>query len=281
MQPSPSDRRLIYDIGMYNALDTAFYLNKGFRVIAVEANPIYIEQARARFSEEIAAGLLTIYDVALTESTGHTDLYVHEHDDWTRVDKDLDGRFPEGTFHKITVPTMPFSEIYARHDTPYYVKLDIRGSELPPIRDILASGRYPEYISFEWNLQLRTMLDLCMAHGYDRFNIVPQRAKSDFKLPDPPLEGNYVPVRFNGHMTGPFGREVPGDWLTRDQLDAQIAALEAAFARGDEDVKYEWHDIHAWRAGTVKANSLFRRFGSMFAADIRRRRIRQTGTGSH
>jgi hypothetical protein len=42
--------------------------------------------------------------------------------------------------------------------------------------------------------------------------------------------------------------------LTRDQLDAQIAALEAAFARGDEDVKYEWHDIHAWRPASKMGN---------------------------
>jgi len=262
MQPSPSDRRLIYDIGMYNASDTAFYLNKGFRVIAVEANPTYVEQASARFREEIAAGLLTIYGVALTETVGYADLYVHEHDDWTRLDKDLAGRAPafaEGKFRKIIVPSRPFSEIYARHDIPYYVKLDIEGSELPPIRDILASGRHPEYISFEMNLRLRTILDLCMAHGYEWFNIVPQEAKSDFQLPNPPLEGNYVAIRFDGHMTGPFGREVPGDWLTRDQLDAQIAALEAAFARGDEDVKYEWHDIHAWRRPAGNAGNIVKR----------------------
>ena len=30
---------LIYDIGMNHGEDTAYYLSKGFRVIAIEANP--------------------------------------------------------------------------------------------------------------------------------------------------------------------------------------------------------------------------------------------------
>ncbi len=39
-------RDLIFDLGMHTALDTKFYLDKGFRVVAVEANPRMVESAR-------------------------------------------------------------------------------------------------------------------------------------------------------------------------------------------------------------------------------------------
>jgi hypothetical protein len=40
---------LIYDVGMCDGADTAFYLAKGFRVIAIEANPTLVERNRVLF----------------------------------------------------------------------------------------------------------------------------------------------------------------------------------------------------------------------------------------
>lgn len=40
---------LIFDIGMYKGEDTDFYLKRGFRVIAFEANPDMIALLRATF----------------------------------------------------------------------------------------------------------------------------------------------------------------------------------------------------------------------------------------
>ena len=34
--------RLIFDIGMYDGSDTRYYLNEGFRVLAIEANPVLV-----------------------------------------------------------------------------------------------------------------------------------------------------------------------------------------------------------------------------------------------
>src|SRR5690348_14857053 len=40
---------LIYDVGLCDGDDTAFYLAKGFRVVAVEANPALVAAAKQRF----------------------------------------------------------------------------------------------------------------------------------------------------------------------------------------------------------------------------------------
>lgn len=260
---------LIYDIGMYDGSDTAFYLQKGFHVVAVEANPRHVERAQEAFGEEIASGRLIIYGVALAEATGTATLLVHEHDDWTRLKAHQDYRFGAGTFQEIAVPAKPFRDIYATHEVPYYVKLDIEGSESMAIRDIFASGRYPEYLSFEANTEIDMLLDLCAEHGYRRFNIVPQKAKSSWQLPNPPLEGTYVPIHFTTHMSGPFGREVPGEWLTLNQVRQAFQEWREAVARGDEGARTEWHDIHAWR--TPEENRLGQNAASGWLGRLRRK----------
>ena len=39
-------KKLIFDIGMYDGSDTRYYLNEGFRVLAIEANPILVKRAK-------------------------------------------------------------------------------------------------------------------------------------------------------------------------------------------------------------------------------------------
>ncbi len=49
------DSRFIIDLGMNNGDDTAFYLAKGYNVVAVEANPHLVAAARVRFAKDIAS----------------------------------------------------------------------------------------------------------------------------------------------------------------------------------------------------------------------------------
>ena len=39
-------KKLIFDIGMYDGSDTRYYLNEGFRVLAIEENPVLVKRAR-------------------------------------------------------------------------------------------------------------------------------------------------------------------------------------------------------------------------------------------
>ena len=51
---------LVYDVGMHRGEDTAYYLAKGYRVVAIEANPELVGECRERFSDAIASGKLTM-----------------------------------------------------------------------------------------------------------------------------------------------------------------------------------------------------------------------------
>ena len=49
---SGKSKKLIFDIGMYDGSDTRYYLNEGFRVLAIEANPVLVKRARELIFQE-------------------------------------------------------------------------------------------------------------------------------------------------------------------------------------------------------------------------------------
>src|SRR6185503_8538306 len=67
MQPQAD---LVYDVGLYDGTDTAYYLSRGYRVVAVEANPQMVARAQERFAESIDAGRLTIVPVGIGPAVG-------------------------------------------------------------------------------------------------------------------------------------------------------------------------------------------------------------------
>src|SRR5262245_48872042 len=72
---------LIFDVGMNNGDDTAYYLAKGFRVVAVEANPALVEQAKRRFAAELSVQRLMLYGVAISDRDGTISFFEDLQDD--------------------------------------------------------------------------------------------------------------------------------------------------------------------------------------------------------
>ena len=58
----------IFDIGMYDGADTEYYLQSGFRVVAVEANPDLIGQAKQKFCAELRLGQLILCHAAISQN---------------------------------------------------------------------------------------------------------------------------------------------------------------------------------------------------------------------
>jgi hypothetical protein len=63
---------------MNNGDDTAYYLSLGFRVIAIEANPELVANAKFRFLREIMAGRLTLASVGIAEEEGQFPFWICE-----------------------------------------------------------------------------------------------------------------------------------------------------------------------------------------------------------
>jgi hypothetical protein len=56
---------LIYDVGLHDGGDTGHYLRCGFRVLAIDANPVMMELAKKNYSEALLSGRLTLLNKAI------------------------------------------------------------------------------------------------------------------------------------------------------------------------------------------------------------------------
>jgi len=246
------DPKLVYDLGLHHGLDTRFYLDKGFRVVGVEANPEMAAAARNAFAAEIAEGRLSLVDKALWHRTGETiPFYLNDaKDDWCSAFKGWAEKGGHAS-REIRVETRTLTDLFESFGRPYYVKCDIEGADELVMRQLLWSGVRPAYVSVEaGSLEV---LALLYAAGYDRVQIVNQAFLPFNPPPEPTSEGTHVPVTFNGYMSGPFGRDLaPQKWLDYE------AAVEAYLLfnrlnRMDDGLAHGWLDFHVTRAETLAA----------------------------
>ena len=195
----------IYDVGMHEGQDTAFYLKKGFRVIAIEANPALVAAARRRFAPFLASGQLTLLNVGIVaEDSGKTlEFFVNDRiSEWSSFDRELAAR-NGSPVHVVSVPTRTLAAIVAGYGPAYYVKIDIEGHDAIALRSLLEVEPRPPYVSVENGNQ--GMLGMLVAAGYDAFKYVQQRGISEMRVARPAREGEYAGHLFPRGASGPFG----------------------------------------------------------------------------
>jgi len=85
--------KLVYDVGMNNGDDAAYYLSLGYRVVAVEANPVLVAQGLERFAKEVAAGALTILNIGISNQEGELPFWICDGvSEWSSFDKSIASR---------------------------------------------------------------------------------------------------------------------------------------------------------------------------------------------
>lgn len=235
-------RELIIDLGMHRGQDTHFYLKKGFRVVAVEANPCLVERGRKQFHPWIRRGRLEILECAVAEEAGVADFFLNDTDDaWSSLMQDVGSRGER--YRKVSVETRPLGAIIAEYGMPYYLKIDIEGKDLAALKALRGFDQRPRYVSVENGFTV--LQDLLRDLGYSRFKWINQAEVPRQKLPFPPREGGFCLHRFQIGSSGAFGEETPGDWMSLEDVRAQV---ERHWARPglDADV-HGWFDLHAAR----------------------------------
>lgn len=271
------DEQLIYDVGMHNGDDTAYYLHLGFRVVAIEADPTLVAQAHRRFAAEIAAGRLTLLPVGVAPQAGIATFWLSDGQSvWNSFNRANATRRGSGC-RGIEVACRPFHEILAEHGVPHYLKIDIETYDRYCLQ-ALDPSNLPQHVSIEITdfgelLLLREL-------GYDSFKLVLQghhAAVADETgtlqawlrrriAPYPALvrrgakwaalRGKLARLarkigqrcglmqppdwRFPFGSSGPFGDAAPGDWLEFEEAAYRFLAL----ARQRSDGMY-WCDVHA------------------------------------
>jgi FkbM family methyltransferase len=258
---------LVFDLGMHDGQDTDFYLRKGFRVVAVEANPALVAEAEARFARAIAQDRLTILNCAIADTETALEFYVNRHNSkWSSLEHRWGSRGARG-FDRITVEGRRLEDIAAQHGVPHYLKIDIEGADMIALQAVRRFPARPGFVSVEGGGE--NFLKVFAELGFDRFCPVDQSRVPETTLCKPAREGRFVKHDFPLGASGPFGHDLPGPWVTFDEaLDERrafrdrIRALEQS-AGGDATRALElrgeaglgWYDMHATTAETLQAGS--------------------------
>lgn len=232
---------LIFDIGMHNGDDTDFYLKKGFRVVAIEANPTLCALGAARFKDALESKRLVICNIGIAPARGELSFYInHNLTEWSSFDRDIASRGHPVT--EVKVATARPEDFFTAFGVPHYCKIDIEGFDRLVVDSIARLEVKPDYVSFE-NGAPRDFEALANG-GYDAFQLLEQSGVPDIELPQPSAEGNTIRHRFPAGSSGPFGKDLAGTWWnideTRDALERHHRELAAREERG-----YDWWDLHA------------------------------------
>lgn len=235
-------RDVIIDLGMHTGQDTIFFLKKGFRVIAVEANPLLVGAARRSFRKWVERGRLEILHCAIDSQHGKAEFFINQTDNaWSSLVPDIGAR--GGRFETVQVPTRPLADILREHGVPYYLKIDIEGKDLTALKGVAEFTERPQYISVENGFDV--LQDHLTALGYKRFKWVNQAHVPRQRLPIIPREGRFCVHRFELGASGAFGEEAPGRWLCAKEARKVIAEH---WSRPDLDADtHGWFDLHAGR----------------------------------
>jgi FkbM family methyltransferase len=240
---------LIYDVGAHVGQDTEFYLKKGFRVIAIDANPVQAGALVRRFRAEIEKGLLVVLNIGIASSGEAVNLpfFVNERvTEWSSFVEGIAGR--DGLpLRCIEIPVRMLGDVVSEWGAPYYVKIDIEGHDEAALRSLLESGHRPKYVSVE-NGNMG-MLAALTAAGYTGFKYIQQNNVSELRLPVPAREGLDVGHEFESGSSGAFGEETPGDWLSWQEARTRIAQVWDPDGVGKnpthDDTVDGWFDLHA------------------------------------
>lgn len=214
---------LIYDVGLHRGQDTDYYLKKGYRVIAFEANPENAEFCREFFAEAIADGRLIIVEGAIIDRrlkkkplktkfyrNLNSSLWGSTCDEWAYRNEVM------GTTNEIIeVEAVDFAECLEKYGIPFYLKADIVGSETVCLRALLNFENKPDYISIRSEKvifgKLLEEFRLLQELGYDKFKAV-QQDVTDWQVALNSNNGNGDIYTFQEGASGPFGEQTDGNW---------------------------------------------------------------------
>jgi FkbM family methyltransferase len=241
----PSDY-FVVDVGMHDGADSEYYLRRGFKVVAFEANPRLAQDGSAKFA---ALGLdIDIRNKAISNKPGSTaTFYVNGlNKAWSSLDKELGSRRVEA--EEIQVQTTDLGkELLPIADRLHMVKIDIEGYDHVALKQLEAAGVRPTFCSVENGGM--DFLETFLRMGYKRFKLSNQKYNRFVKVPERSEHGNPIHWSFAPHSSGPFGNDIPSGWMdelkTREVLTGLSAGRNAIPTGNLWAEAIGWFDMHA------------------------------------
>lgn len=252
-------RNVVFDVGMNNGDDSAYYLSRGYRVVAIEANPALVKRARARFRKDVASGRIVIEWVGIIDRPGQVPFWINdERDVFSSFDLERAGRNGMPC-HAVDVECVTFDTLLKKHGVPHYLKIDAEGAEQHCL-ECLHPTDLPEYVSVEAE-KLEYLLSLWKL-GYRQFKIVDQM-RHNSRFPSfsnenvlsrtlartcwyvDRIKNRFGKVPFARGCSGPFGDQTSGNWESVEQVAYNWLHRYFNYGKRGTLNRFSWYDFHA------------------------------------
>jgi len=277
--------RLVFDIGFHKGEDAAFYLKKGYKVIAVDADPELADLLQVEFNDAVKQGKLVVQNFAITDKDQDQIVFsFSQKKEWSSASKEIADR--EGMLgYQKSIQTKTLRFLIAEFGNPYYCKIDIEGNDFLALKSLSSIAERPQYISVESECagegklddsKILQNLNLLKELGYTKFKLVDQstleivpmseltilsRLKSvvskclNYILNPIGLQVKKMPFREilskkHGHRfrmgsSGPFGPMLDGIWLDYQRALEELLKSREAHFKNNKINYSFWLDIHA------------------------------------
>jgi len=238
-------KKLIYDLGLHKGEDTEYYLKRGFKVVAVEADKELVAKNERDFKEYIEKGDLVIVHGAISDVTEDTITFYKNNKVtvWGTVVKDWAQRNAAlgADSVEVKVNVVRLKSLFEKYGIPYYLKIDIEGMDLVALKTLSECSVKPKYVSIEsekvhWD-SLIEEFEVLEELGYDAFNLVEQSGVHKQKIPDFSEEGDMLIHQFKPGSTGLFGTDLRDQWLSKKEaIDRYRKIFKLYRAFGDKSI---------------------------------------------
>jgi len=252
------ESQIIYDIGAHKGLDTAYYLQKGYKVVAVEANPDLCSYLRHCFDAQIRQGKLILIEAAIADINDADVPFFLAGDsgESSLVDKRLKKLGLK--YESVTVKTRTLDEIFSEFGKGFYCKMDIEGGDTAALKSFQRKDYRPKYFSVELcgltleeiilePSELFSALQEFVRLGYNHFKVIDQytlatlsgqkfysatmkrsfrllqKIQTVLRMPSQKFNprdwySRKLSYQFTLDASGPFGDDLLGDWSSAEKI---------------------------------------------------------------
>jgi FkbM family methyltransferase len=218
---------LIFDLGFHKGEDTEYYLSKGYKVVAVEANKELYQKGIKRFQNDISKNYLTLINKAIYGADNCIlSFYINENNStWGSIKKEL-AEQDSSQSKEQEIETITYKTLCKTFGVPYYFKVDIESADLFVATELPLFQ--PEYVSFE--LSRTYYLDIfyhLKRSGYTKFQLRNQFYNKD-------------------ESSGEFGEFLPEDkWFDLDETLRNYIKFNELRNIDYRNLSFGWMDVHA------------------------------------
>jgi len=219
---------MIFDLGFHKGEDTKLYLKKGFKVVAVEANPFLVMDGNLEFKKYIDEKNLILLHRVVSDRCGIIDFHLHPlKSEWSSCEVWLAER--DGVDSTaVPVVTISLIELCLKYGTPHYLKVDVEGCEIAVAKQIFELDNKPQFVSFETSKSTYAELfALLYMAGYKKFQLVNQLNNPEY-------------------TSGNFGEFLQEDkWFDYDELLTRYVKYKELKIIDNQELALGWLDVHA------------------------------------